>query len=135
MMVKKVICLEFCSISVYLVITFDFVQMDAVAVISASNVTSENTSNFRTNVECHHIKCRGQTSVVQMQVRVSLRGGGGCDCRYFTARVRITTGGYVFRGVSLSVHTGGGGGVPHLHPIKLALVPCPLLGVTPVPVR
>ena len=39
-----------------------------------------------------------------------------------TARVRSTMGGYVFTGISLSVHTGGG--IPHLHHIILPLVPC-----------
>ena len=35
--------------------------------------------------------------------------------------------GYIFTGVCLL--TGGWGGVPHLHPIMLPLVPCPILGV------
>ena len=48
--------------------------------------------------------------------------------RLFTARVRSTMGGYVF---SLSTNQGGGGGLPHLHPIILPLVPCPFWRGTP----
>ena len=48
----------------------------------------------------------------------------------FTARGRSSTGRYYFHR-RLSVHTGGGGGVPHLHPIILPLVPCPFWGYPP----
>ena len=43
------------------------------------------------------------------------------DKNIITNRVRSMTGGYVF-----SLFTPGGGGLPHLHPITLPLVPCPL---------
>ena len=49
----------------------------------------------------------------------------------FADRVRSTRRNVVF---SLSTPGGGGGGVlPHLHPIILPLVPCPFWGSTPSP--
>ena len=47
---------------------------------------------------------------------------------FFTARVRSTTGGYIF---TLSVCSPPGEGVPNLHSIKRPLVPCPFWGEVP----
>ena len=62
------------------------------------NVITQNAEGKQVWCKCRSVSLRG--------------GGGGGTADIFTARVRSTKGGYVFIGVTLSVHTGGGGFTP-----------------------